>query len=379
MTKPPYTIPSLADVRAIPWNGLRVVSTFSGCGGSCLGFRLAGYRIIYASEFIASARASYLANFPETIVDPSDIRTVTAESIRAQLAPDDRDAEIDVLEGSPPCSSFSTAGVRSKHWGKTKAYSDGAQRTDDLFNEYLRLLAALRPRAFVAENVSGLAAGVAKGWFLDILEAMKRAGYRVGAQLLDAQWLGVPQARRRLIFVGVREDLGRDPAFPTPLPYRYSLRDALPWVTIRGNVPSPIEIREGVTGNHFHIPEHVAPSIRAFSIGRLWDDTRVGHNHIKRFNLIRCEPSQPCPTVTATGGNLGAAGLVHPYEKRKWSILELKRICSFPADFALDGSYLQQWERLGRAVPPLMMARVASTVRDEILRPNATTRRGATR
>jgi DNA (cytosine-5)-methyltransferase 1 len=368
MTKPPYRLPSIADVRAVTPCGLRVLSLFSGCGGSCLGFRLAGFRVVYANEFIASARASYLANFPETIVDPSDIRTITAASIRAQLHPDDRDAEIDVLEGSPPCASFSTAGKRAEHWGRTKTYSDGAQRTDDLFLEYLRLVDALRPRAFVAENVSGLVLGVAKGWFLDILAQMKAIGYRAEARLLDAQWLGVPQMRRRLIFVGVRDDLQRDPVFPTPDQFSYTLRDALPWVTARGDVPSPIEVREGLTGNHFHIPEHVGPSIKAFSIGRLWDETPIGGSHPKRFNLIRCAPSRPCPTVTATGGNLGAAGLVHPYEKRKWAILELKRVCAFPPDFALDGSYLQQWERLGRAVPPLMMARVATTLRDALLR-----------
>jgi len=366
-TKPPYIVPTVASIKRLKWNGLRVVSTFSGCGGSCLGFRMAGFRIVYANEFISSARASYLTNFPDTIVDPADIRTVTGASIRAQLAPDDRDAEIDVLEGSPPCASFSTAGVRSKHWGQTKVYSDGSQRTDDLFNEYLRLLGELRPRTFIAENVSGLAAGVAKGWFLDILAAMKALGYRVDAKLLDAQWLGVPQARRRLIFCGVRADLNHAPVFPAPLPYRYSLRDALPWVTQHRGVASPITTREGCTGNHFTLPEDVAPSIKAFSIGRLWDETRVGQSHIKRFNLVRCAPYQPCPTVTATGGNLGAAGLAHPYEKRKWAISELKRLCSFPPDFKLDGSYLQQWERLGRAVPPMMMARIASTLRDEVL------------
>ena len=103
------------------------------------------------------------------------------------------------------------------------------QRTDDLFFEYARLLKGLLPKCFVAENVSGLVKGVAKGYFLEILAALKGSGYRVEAGLLDAQWLGVPQTRQRLIFVGVREDLGLPPAFPRPLPYRYSVREALGW------------------------------------------------------------------------------------------------------------------------------------------------------
>src|SRR5262249_48769124 len=149
-----------------------------------------------------------------------------------------RAGEIDVLEGSPPCASFSTAGKRDKGWGRVRPYSDTRQRTDDLFFEFARLVAGLRPKVFVAENVSGLVKGVAKGYFLQVLPALKAAGggYRVTAKLLDAQWLGVPQARQRLFFVGVRADLGLEPAFPAPLPYRYSIRDALPWVRAAGGV-----------------------------------------------------------------------------------------------------------------------------------------------
>jgi DNA (cytosine-5)-methyltransferase 1 len=86
-------------------------------------------------------------------------------------------------------------------------------------------------KTFVAENVSGLVKGTAKGWFIEVLRALKPSGYRVSARLLDAQWLGVPQMRQRIIFVGVREDLRLEPTHPEPLPYRYSVRDALPHLT----------------------------------------------------------------------------------------------------------------------------------------------------
>ncbi|MCZ7641411.1 MAG: DNA cytosine methyltransferase [Verrucomicrobia bacterium] len=79
-------------------------------------------------------------------------------------------------KGSPPCASFSTAGKREKHWGKAKPYSDTVQRTDDLFFEYIRLIEGLKPRVFVAENVSGLVKGVAKGYFLEILARLKACG-----------------------------------------------------------------------------------------------------------------------------------------------------------------------------------------------------------
>ena len=94
--------------------------------------------------------------------------------------------ELDVLDGSPPCDPFSTAGKGDKAWGKEKSYYGGKkrQRTDDLFFEYIRILEGLRPKVFVAENVSGLVKGRAKGYFLEILAALKETGYNVEARVL---------------------------------------------------------------------------------------------------------------------------------------------------------------------------------------------------
>jgi DNA (cytosine-5)-methyltransferase 1 len=337
----------MADIAALPWNGFNVVSTFSGCGGSSLGYRIAGFRVLWANEFIEAARDTYKANAaPYTIVDGRDIRTVQPESILAATGL--RPGELDLLDGSPPCCSFSMAGKRAKGWGEQRAYSDGVQqRTDDLFFQYTRLLRGLRPKCFVAENVAGLVRGVAKGYFLDILKELKACSYRVAARVLDGQWLGVPQARQRLIFVGVRDDLGLEPAHPKPLPYRYTLRDVL------------------VPGG----PAEPDTDISRFAIGREWDRMgKPGTQSEKYFQLVRPALDASCPTVTATTGQPGAAGVCHPTERRKFSIAELRRICSFPHDFVLTGTYQQQVERMGRAVPPIMMAAIAAAVRDNVLR-----------
>jgi DNA (cytosine-5)-methyltransferase 1 len=293
------------------------------------------------------------------------------------------EGELDLLDGSPPCASFSTAGKREAGWGQIKKYSDTAQRTDDLFFEYARLLRGLRPRAFVAENVSGLVKGTAKGYFLAILKELKGCGYRVEAKVLDAQWLGVPQMRQRLIFVGVREDLGRAPAFPKPLPYRYSVRDALPWISniVGGNyanfdqrgkaIPAdnPIPtVSAGVKGGGSHqFYVEAEADISRYAIGAEWDRLGPGEQSDKYFQLVKPALDGPCPTITQRGAAGGIAAVCHPTERRKFSIAELRRICGFPDDFALTGSYAQQWERLGRAVPPVMMARVAAAVRDGVL------------
>jgi DNA (cytosine-5)-methyltransferase 1 len=323
--KPPYRVPSMAEVAAIEQNGYTVVSTFSGCGGSCLGFEMAGFKVAWASEFIPAAQDTYRKNHHGVILDTRDIRQVHGSDIVAAIG----HKSIDVLEGSPPCAAFSMAGKRNKTWGKQRKYSDGSQQTDDLFFEYTRLLRELKPRAFVAENVSGLVKGVSKGYFLEILKELRSAGYAVEAKLLDASWLGVPQARQRIIFQGLRQDLadatGLKPRWPKPWLFQYTIRDVLPWLT------STVEI-VGRTG--------------------------------PQFTTVESELDKPMNTIMAGDSNFE---IVTPGERRKFAISELKRLCAFPDDFVLTGTYSQQWERLGRAVPPLMMKAVAEQIR-ELLR-----------
>jgi len=390
MEKPAYALPSMADVEALPRNGFTVASTFSGCGGSSLGYRMAGFKVLWANEFVPAARDTYRANAaPYTVLDDRDIREVKPGDVMAAcgLAA----GELDILDGSPPCASFSTAGNREADWGKVKTYSDTKQRTDDLFYEYARLVRDIQPRAFVAENVSGLVKGTAKGYFLRILAELQGCGYRVAARVLDAQWLGVPQARQRLIFVGVRNDLDRAPAHPSPLAYRYTVREALAAPSSRrvihdtggqpqysgGDItdrPSPTVL---TTPGYYRVYGDSAPpidpetgkdiSITRFAIGAEWARLRAGQISEKYTSLVRADGDRPCHTVTSRGGDISAASVTHPMVARKFTLAELRQICGFPADFVLTGTYEQRWERLGRAVPPPMMAAVASTIRDRIL------------
>jgi DNA (cytosine-5)-methyltransferase 1 len=424
----------MEEIRAVEPNGYRLISTFSGCGGSCLGFRMAGFETIWASEFIEAARKVYEQNYPGVRINPRDIRALSPEELLVEAGVEA--GEIDVLEGSPPCASFSMAGSRERGWGKEKDYSETRQRDDDLFFEFARILRGVQPRVFIAENVAGLVRGKAKGMFKAILSELRAAGYVVEAKLLDAQWLGVPQHRERLIFMGVREDLGLSPAYPEPFSYRYSIRDALPhlarvtgrtgssWERTESPVGKPMntvlqgdpkttryEVEErtetseeedggrrqsarvvGGPGSLFHqkgkrfpitephptisaqVPhqfyvEGDGPSLDGYALGKEYDKLRPGEQSEKYFQLVRPHVEKPCPTVTQTGGKSpGTACVVHPTEKRKFTIAELRRICGFPDDFVLTGTYPQQWERLGRAVPPPMAYAVAVKIRDEILR-----------
>lgn len=335
----------MAEIEAIPWNGFTAVSTFSGCGGSCLGYRMAGFKVLWASEFIPAAQEVYRLNHPKSILDTRDIRKVKPEEILEAIGL--KVGELDLLDGSPPCASFSTAGKREKGWGQVKQYSDTKQRVDDLFFEYTRILKGLQPKVFVAENVSGLVKGTAKGYFLEILRELKVCGYNVKAKLLDAQWLGAPQMRQRVIFMGVRNDLGLEPVYPEPLPYRYSVREALG----KDMRVGPIEPETDAT---------------RYKIGKQWQETQIGGAHPIRFNLKRPHPDGPCNTI-GQNQNESCGQVMHPLECRLLSIAELRRLFACPDDFRLVGTYAQQWERLGRAVPPVMMAHIASAIRDNIL------------
>jgi DNA (cytosine-5)-methyltransferase 1 len=131
------------------------------------------------------------------------------------------------------------------------------------------------------------------------------------------------------------------------LPYRYSLSDSILSVQT--------------------IPE-AETDISRYAIGAEWDRMgKSGTQSNKYFQLQRPSINEPCPTLTFGAGALSCAGVVHPTQKRRFSIAELRRICAFPDDFIFTGTYAQQWERMGRAVPPVMMQKIAATIRDEIL------------
>jgi DNA (cytosine-5)-methyltransferase 1 len=359
--KPPYRVPLMSEIVDLPWNGLKVASTFSGAGGSCTGYRMAGFKVVWANEFVPAAQASYKANAAaDCFLDCRDIKLVTADDIFAATGLEQ--GELDLFDGSPPCQAFSTAGKREKGWGTAKKYEHGASQCNEtLFSQYVRLLRGLMPKTFVAENVSGLVKGTAKGYFLEILADLKASGYRVTCKVLDAQWLGVPQMRQRTIFVGVREDLGIDPVHPKPLAYRYSVRDALPWI---GGIEHGDGFKADGNGRFISDGAKPAPPIlagRAVRVQPLPPSRKAG-----AYGVTEVDPNSPCATVTISSPGNDLA-VPHGVERRKFTIAELKRICSFPDDFVLCGTYAQQWERLGNSVPPVMMRAIATEIRDKIL------------
>ena len=361
MEKPEFRISTMEEIGRLEWNGFNVVSTFSGGGGSCLGYKMANFHVLWANEFVEEAQNTYRLNNPSTYLDTRDIRNVSGESILSQIRL--KKGDIDLFDGSPPCCAFSSAGKREKGWGAVRKYSDTKQRVDDLFFEYIRLVDELKPKTFVAENVAGLVRGTAKGYFKEIFKGLKNCGYEVSARLLSAMWLGCGQRRERLIFVGVRKDIcdkySVHPCHPKPLEYFYTLGDVLKNVKNDENEEKMLldEMRKYKIGKVLRLlPKNPPKPIKG-------SDVMNG----SFFNLIRASMYAPCNTICQSGGKSSFSDICHPLYDRKFTTEELKRITSVPEDFILTGNYEKKHERLGRMVPPVMMSHIAKTIQTEIL------------
>lgn len=292
-------------------NAPTVISTFAGCGGSSLGYSIAGFRELLAVEWDDNAVQTFKLNFPDVPVYHGDIAKLSVEQVFKMTGL--KAGELDVFDGSPPCQGFSTAGKRQID-----------DERNQLFREYVRLLKGLRPKVFVMENVSGMVKGKMKLLFAEILRELKAVGYQVSARLLNAKYFHVPQSRERMIFIGVRNDLKIAPSHPGAQKHPFSIRDAI-------GADGYIEYRHNYA---------------------------VGKVHFKKSYF-----DAPCLTITKTG--LGWTTVIDN-EKRRFTQHELALLASYPREF----QFLSQesaWERIGNSVPPLFMRAIATHIRTEIL------------
>ena len=312
-----------------------VVSTFAGGGGSLTGYLMAGYRDLLAVEWDDNAVATLRANYPDLDIYHGDIAKLTVEEVlkRTGLEP----GQLDILDGSPPCQGFSTAGKR---------LIDDPR--NQLFREYVRLLRGLRPKVFVMENVSGMVKGKMKLVFVEILKELKASGYRVSAKLLNAMYFHVPQSRERMIFIGVRDDLGIEPTHPRAESKPVTVREAIGCAGL-GILAPPLSGKFGELSKMLREGQSISDLTGTY-----------GHGNQRLSN------NKPSPTLVKTA-MFGAPKMIHPTEQRGVSIGEAQRIQSFPDCYVLSGDYETAWQRIGNSVPPLFMEAIAWHIRREIL------------
>lgn len=188
-----YTLDDVAKRKAT--NGLKVMSTFACAGGSTIGYKLAGFDVVAACEIDPKIARIYETNHHPAQLFVSDIRKL--------LARDDL-PEVDILDGSPPCSTFTVNGDRDKALGKEKKFSEGQemQVLSNLFNEYIKLVEKMQPKVSIAENVKGILMGTMKNKYHNkIMRNYRRIGYTPKCFLIKGVSIGLPQKRERECFI----------------------------------------------------------------------------------------------------------------------------------------------------------------------------------
>jgi len=337
-----WTLAELAAGKiGAPKHGLKVFSAFHCGGGSTMGYKLAGYDVLGGVEIDPEMMAIYRANHKPKhsfLMGVQQFNALPDSEIPDELR------NLDILDGSPPCSSVSMSGSREDAWGEKKVFREGQalQVLDDLFFHFIAMADRLRPKVVVAENVKGLVLGNAKGYVKEIFAAFARAGYDTQLFLLNASRMGVPQARERVFFVARRNDIGIKPfalSFEEP---RITVRQAFEGINPYGSLATPLQTKWW---------------------GRIPPGTAFSKGHPKGhwFNCYRLHPDKPAPTLPANmNGNAGCYMWDRP---TRISGPGLLRIQSFPDDFvAKDPGYV-----CGMSVPPLMMQRVALAIAPALL------------
>ena len=327
-----------------------VVSVFAGCGGSSLGYGMAGFRELLAIEWDDGAARTFGLNFPGVPVHRRDVAGLSADQCLETMGL--RSGELDVLDGSPPCQGFSTSGKRNL-WDPRNG----------LYNEFARLLERLKPKAFVMENVSGMVKGKMKLAFADCTRKLKGAGYRVSCRMLDAKWFGVPQERKRLVWIGLRKDLLLEPSHPAaerrPFSVAEALEDLLPG---DAGQASPFMRKEWIAacrndlhGNAWRVASLPSPTIVACRppVVLLDDGRRRGWSADRPSFVIRAGRR---PELRFRQGR----GLVRT---RPLTDRECARLQSFPDQFRFVGTKASVQRQIGNGVPPMMMKAVAAHVR----------------
>lgn len=308
-----------------------------------MGYKLAGYEVLGCNEIDPKMMAAYRKNHNPKY---SYLEPIQDFKLRNDL-PEEL-YNLDILDGSPPCSSFSMSGNREKDWGKEKKFREGQslQVLDTLFFDFIDLAEKLRPKVVIAENVKGLLMGEAKSYVRKILDSFDKAGYYVDYKLLDASKMGVPQRRERVFFYAIRKDIYRGDFI--------DLFQSQPYLDLEFD-EKEIVFGEISDDNDKMIRDHT-------EVSKYWDKVKQGESfsiaHIKGsyFGDYRSHPSEVLPTIIADNGH----GAWHYSIKRLLNKNELIKAGSFPADY--DFQQLKEKYLIGMSVPPVMTAQIAKRI-----------------
>jgi len=319
-------------VYGITENNLKVFGTFICGGGSTMGYKLAGFDHIGGVEIDKKVAEIYKLNHNPKHLFVEDIRDFNKRTdLPKELF------ELDILDGSPPCSTFSMAGSREKAWGKEKVFREGQakQRLDDLVFVYCDTIIKLQPKVFLLENVKGIIQGNAKVYSKNIVKKMTDAGYNVQVFCLNAASMGVPQKRERVFFIGHKKEHN--------LP-KLKLQFNEKAITF-GEIIVNEKSENDLTKVQFDLWKKQKPTDKTLA------DVR---NEANGFTDYLIDKKEVCPTITSGGKFLSK-------QYPRWLVKsEFCNCGTYPQDYEfkkIEPQYL-----IGMSVPPVMTAQIANQI-----------------
>ncbi len=341
------------------------ISLFSGCGGLDLGIESAGFRVAVASDADSTCAETYKLNFPQVPYVVGKIGNLSTEELLN--AGGVRSGEVDLLIGGPPCPSFSKS--RFYRTEKPRALEDPVAA--ETVGGYLRVLADVRPKVFVLENVKGLAYSVHKGALDHIISIAEGLGYSTTVHIVNAADYGAPQIRERCLVIGSLDGL-------VPAPKTTHSKEPIvgdkskPWVTA-GDVLFDLDTDEMANdeghfagGQHNQLLKGIPPGENY-----LFYTEKRGHPEpVFKWRsrywsfLLKLSPTLPSWTIQARRSN--NMGPLH-WRNRILRIEEVKRLQTFPDTFQLAGNLEKQWRQIGNAVPPLLAKKFGLVIKKHLL------------
>ena len=312
-------------------NGLKVFSCFACGGGSTMGYKLAGCEVLGCCEIDPKMNETYIKNHNPKhnfLMDIREFNKLPNEQIPEELF------NLDILDGSPPCTTFSMVGEREESWGKKKKFREGQaeQTLDDLSFVFIETVAKLRPKVVIMENVEGLIKGEAWSYVQKIYQQFKDIGYQVKHWLLKGEHMGVPQTRHRVFFIATRNGFNPD---DLDMSFNY---EPITFGEVKEGVGAPAACYELLC--------------KALPTDKSLADILIRlENRNSRFNEMLVWDDTIAPTIHTHG-------FYRANDKTKFSEEDYRNCSTFPRDYnwgEQSASYI-----CGMSVPPIMMKRVVT-------------------
>lgn len=332
----------------------KVFSCFACGGGSTMGYKLAGFDVIGCNEIDPRMMDIYTKNHNPKYPFLAPIQEFkNTKDLPKELY------ELDILDGSPPCSTFSMCGNREKDWGKKKKFREGQQEQvlDTLFFDFIDLAKRLQPKVVIAENVKGMLQGPAIDYVIKVYEELENAGYYVQHFLLNASKMGVPQKRERVFFIGLRKDLVGQ------FLEQVDMFTQRPAIDLEFDEPE-IPFREIF---HDYTDRPLTDHYKELWDAKVYGDldmsacsARLGRNPNAQFNYRFLYMDRVTNTVTANVNTL-----LFDYPRYR-NFDELCESGTFPKDYDFGGNPVDYV--IGMSVPPVMVAHIAKRVYNQWLK-----------